>query len=184
MSQFKRFNASEHGQWSGNTLPAGTLTWDPDNGLRLHDGNNSNPVGGSSNYYDLNNRPYGSTAVSDLMGGSSSDDNGKFLQQYATGQSGWSFPDRVDTANNAITLADQESTGWNDRSGMIVVTDHYHGYTYTWIVGGGAVVLLGGTNGSNPATCTLTFNGSYTLTNTSGTSRNFGIAWVITRHGT
>ena len=91
MSQFKRFNASENTNWdSGFAHPEGTLTWDPSNGLRLHDGYTSggNAVG-SSNFYDLTNRPNGSTAVHDLSGGSSSDNNGMFLQQFATGQSTW-----------------------------------------------------------------------------------------------
>lgn len=92
MSQFKRFNASENTNWDTNFAhPEGTLTWDPSNGLRLHDGYTSGGYAvGSSNYYDLSNRPNGSTAVHDLIGGSSSDNNGMFLQQFATGQSTWS----------------------------------------------------------------------------------------------
>lgn len=50
MSQFKRFNSSDNTNWNTNdAYPAGTLTWDPDNGLRVHDGNTSggNSVGGT-----------------------------------------------------------------------------------------------------------------------------------------
>lgn len=91
MSQFKRFNASENRNYdNGQMLPAGTLTWDQSNGLRLHDGDTyGGHIIGVTEYSELTNRPYGSSAVSDLMGGSNSDDNGKFLQQYATGQSAW-----------------------------------------------------------------------------------------------
>lgn len=104
MSQFKRFNASENTDYdSGAVYPEGTLTWDPNNGLRLHDGSNGggNPVGGSSfsgNYYDLSNRPNGNTAVHDLIGGASSSDNGKFLQQSSMGVSTWQpIPTTYDT---------------------------------------------------------------------------------------
>ena len=42
MSQFKRFNSSDNANWnSGNTYPEGILTWDSNNGLRLHDGSTS-----------------------------------------------------------------------------------------------------------------------------------------------
>ena len=182
MSQFKRFNASENDNWdTGFAHPEGTLTWDPDNGLRLHDGYTSggNQVGGS---FPINQ---GGGALNDfLFGGAGSNDNGKVLIQNTSLAAQWGYADRVDTADNAVNLDDQASISWNDRSGMVVVTDHYHGYTYTWIAGGGSVVLLGGTNGGSAATCTLTFNGSYTLTNVSGTNRNFGVAWVVTRHST
>ena len=100
MSQFKRFNASEHGSYSTETFPEGTLTWDPNNGLRLHDGNTygGNAVGGSSNFYDLTNRPTGNTAVHDLQGGSSSAYNGYFLKQISTGVSDWApIPTTYDT---------------------------------------------------------------------------------------
>ena len=72
----------------------GTLTWDNGNGLRLHDGSTEggNPVGGfSGNFYDLNNRPNGNTALSDLIGGSGSNDNGKFYQQTSTGVTNWAY---------------------------------------------------------------------------------------------
>lgn len=100
MSQFKRFNASEHGNWNtNNAYPPGTLTWDPDNGLRVHDGSTGggNAVG-SSNFYDLTNRPTGNTAVHDLQGGSNSAYNGYFLKQTSTGVSEWSaLPTTYDT---------------------------------------------------------------------------------------
>jgi len=46
MPQFKRFNASENDNYASDAYPNGTLTWDPNNGLRLHDGSTSsgNPV--------------------------------------------------------------------------------------------------------------------------------------------
>jgi hypothetical protein len=100
MTQFKRFNTSENGNYSTDTFPEGTLTWDPNNGLRLHDGNTygGNSVGGSSNYYDLTNRPTGNTAVHDLQGGSSSLLNGYFLKQISTGVSEWTaLPTTYDT---------------------------------------------------------------------------------------
>lgn len=49
MSQFKRFNSSENDNYdSYAAYPQGTLTWDQNNGLRLHDGNTGggNAVGG------------------------------------------------------------------------------------------------------------------------------------------
>lgn len=59
MSQFKRFNASENDNWNTSAVyPSGTLTWDPDNGLRLHDGNTGGGVaiggGGSLTAVDTN----------------------------------------------------------------------------------------------------------------------------------
>ena len=51
MAQFKRFNASENDNYDTNAVyPAGTLTWDPDNGIRLHNGSTSGgvAVGGGS----------------------------------------------------------------------------------------------------------------------------------------
>ena len=102
MSQFKRFNTSDAGNWDTSAAyPEGTLTWDPNNGLRIHDGNTygGNSVGGgSSNYYDLTNRPSGNTAVHDLQGGSSSNYNGYFLKQISTGVSEWTaLPTTYDT---------------------------------------------------------------------------------------
>jgi hypothetical protein len=96
MSSFKRFNSSNNStDHNGNeAFEEGTLTWDSGNGLRLHDGYTSggNSVGGfSGNFYDLNNRPSGTTALSDLIGGSSSINTGKFYQQTSTGQSDWGW---------------------------------------------------------------------------------------------
>ena len=59
MSQFKRFNASENDNWNTSAVyPSGTLTWDPNNGLRLHDGNTGGGVaiggGGSLTAVDTN----------------------------------------------------------------------------------------------------------------------------------
>jgi hypothetical protein len=102
MTQFKRFNASENDNWDTNaTYPAGTLTWDPDNGLRIHDGSSGggSQIGGGDVYWgDIQNKPYGSTAVHDLQGGSSSAYNGYFLKQTSTGVSEWSaLPTTYDT---------------------------------------------------------------------------------------
>ena len=110
MSQFKRFNTSEHGEWnSGAAYPQGTLTWDPDNGLRIHDGSTSggNPIGGGSStvyWGDIENKPYGTTAVHDLIGGSSSEDNGKFLKQNSLGNSIWAFPNVLQYNNYQLTV--------------------------------------------------------------------------------
>jgi hypothetical protein len=59
MAQFKRFNASENDNYDTSAVyPSGTLTWDPDNGLRLHDGNTNGGVaiggGGSLTAVDTN----------------------------------------------------------------------------------------------------------------------------------
>jgi len=47
---FKRFNASEARYYDQTPLEPGTLTWDSDNGLRIHDGstNGGNAVGGGA----------------------------------------------------------------------------------------------------------------------------------------
>jgi hypothetical protein len=133
MSQFKRFNASENRNWNDyDVYPAGTLTWDPDNGLRIHDGNSGggNPVGGSfdGNYYSLNNRPNGDSAVSDLRGGSSSDDNGKYLRQYETGQSRWESISYNDLTNKPtilnITTVPNSLTA-NGIDGQMAFDDNY-----------------------------------------------------------
>ena len=181
MSNFKRFVSSDNtdNYDSGYVGREGELTWDSSNGLRLHDGYTSggNSVGGGS-------VPSGPGAIHTLaFGGGTSANNGKVLIQNVNIESEWGYPDRVDNADNAINLDDQASVSWGDRSGMVVVTDHWAGYTYTWIVGGGGVTLLGSTGGGS-ATCSMTFNGGYTLTNTSGTNRNFGVAWIVTRHNT
>ena len=182
MSQFRRFNSSDNTNYDSSYVGKdGELTWDPSNGLRVHDGSTSggNAVGGGS-------VPSGAGAIHTMVfGGGSSANNGKVLIQNTNIESEWGYPDRVDNSSNAINLDDQATVAWGDRSGMIVVTDHYAGYTYTWIVGGGGVTYLGGTNGGASATCTLAFTGGqYTLTNTSGANRNFGFAWVVTRHNT
>ena len=47
---FKRFNTSEANNYDQTALEPGTLTWDSDNGLRIHDGSTSggNTVGGGA----------------------------------------------------------------------------------------------------------------------------------------
>lgn len=102
MSQFKRFNTSENDNYDSSAVyPEGTLTWDPSNGLRLHDGSTGggNQIGSGDVYWsDIQNKPYGNTAVHDLIGGSSSDDNGKYLKQTSTGVSQWmALPTTYDT---------------------------------------------------------------------------------------
>lgn len=56
---FKRFSSGNTDYFNGNyTGPNGELTWDSDNGLRLHDGNTVSgmPIeGASSNWTDPNN---------------------------------------------------------------------------------------------------------------------------------
>lgn len=122
MAQFKRFNASENDNWdTGATYPEGTLTWDPDNGLRIHDGNTGggNSIGGfSGNFYDLSNRPNGNTAVHDLQGGSSSDYNGYFLKQTSTGVSEWTA---LPTTYDTLTI-DTKIIGGIDGAGGTQIT--------------------------------------------------------------
>ncbi len=117
MAQFKRFNASENQSYnSDSAYPEGTLTWDPSNGLRIHDGNTSggNAVGGSSNWGDIENKPYGSTAVHDLMGGSSSAFNGYFLKQTSTGVSEWTA---LPTTYDTLTIDTKIIGGIDGRAG-------------------------------------------------------------------
>jgi hypothetical protein len=102
MSQLKKFNASENRNYNNSdAYEAGTLTWDPDNGLRIHDGNTGggNQVGSSSVYWgDVQNRPYGASGVHDIFGGGASVNNGKFLMQTDTTTSAWtSLPTTYDT---------------------------------------------------------------------------------------
>jgi hypothetical protein len=121
MSQFKRFNSSDNTNWDTYaSYPPGTLTWNPDNGLRLHDGSTGggSPVGGSSNFYDLTNRPTGNTAVHDLQGGSSSLLNGYFLQQTSTGVSEWSA---LPTTYDTLTI-DTKIIGGIDGAGGTQIT--------------------------------------------------------------
>ena len=186
MSQFKRFNSSDNGNWnSGQTLPEGTLTWDPNNGLRIHDGNTSggNQVGGG---LPINQ---GGGALNDLLfGGASSDNNGKVLIQNWNLAAEWGYPNRIDNADAAIGLQANQSVSFESQSGLMIVTDQYNGWTYGFLCGGGSVVKLGGTNttatgGASPDTCTVTgAGGAYVLTNISDSTRNFGVAWVVTRH--
>lgn len=121
MAQFKRFNTSENDNYnSSDAFPEGTLTWDPSNGLRLHDGSTGggNTVGGNSfsgNYNDLTNKPTGTTALHDLIGGASSADNGKFLQQTSLGVSEWvavpfvSLPTLKQIVADSVDFADFKS---------------------------------------------------------------------------
>ena len=122
MSQFKRFNSSDNTNWDTYaSYPPGTLTWDPDNGLRVHDGSTGggNSVGGfSGNFYDLNNRPNGNTAVHDLQGGSSSLLNGYFLKQTSTGVSEWSA---LPTTYDTLTI-DTKIIGGIDGAGGTQIT--------------------------------------------------------------
>jgi hypothetical protein len=65
-------------------------------------GNNSSFSG---NYYDLNNRPNGNTAVHDLIGGASSDNDGKYLKQTSIGVSEWAnIPTDVSDLTDATSL--------------------------------------------------------------------------------
>lgn len=116
MSQFKRFNASENQNYnSWAAYPQGTLTWDPDNGLRIHDGNTNggNQIGGSVNWWDIQNKPSGNTALFDLIGGASSTDNGKVYTQTSMGVAEWTalptIPADVSdlTDNNSLLPAAQ-----------------------------------------------------------------------------
>jgi hypothetical protein len=59
----------------------------------------------SGNYYDLNNRPNGNTAVHDLIGGASSGDDGKYLKQTSIGVSEWaSIPTDVSELTDTTGL--------------------------------------------------------------------------------
>lgn len=60
----------------------------------------------SGNYYDLTNKPTGTTAVHDLIGGASSADDGKYLKQTSIGVSEW-----ADLPTNSYTPAD--ATNWS-----------------------------------------------------------------------
>jgi len=184
MSQFKRFNSSDNTDYdSGSVYPEGTLTWDPNNGLRVHDGYTG---GGNS---PAGNIPNGPGAIHTLVfGGGSSVNNGKVLIQNTNIESEWGYPDRIDTANTPIELAPNGTVGYTGLSGLMVVTDQWNGWTYAFLCGGGSVVKLGGTNtaaegGASPDTCTVTGSaGAYVLTNITDRTRNFGVAWVVTRH--
>ena len=102
MSQFKRFDASEGRNYNtSHAFPEGTLTWDPGNGLRIHDGYTaSGNAVGITDYSSLNNRPYGSSAIHDLLGGGSSANDGMVLQQYNTNQVAWVKLDLGDLTDN------------------------------------------------------------------------------------
>ena len=78
MSQFKRFNASENRNWnSSDALEEGTLTWDPDNGLRIHDGyQNGGRQIGITSYQSLNDLP---TNLASIQSGGSNN-NRQFLR--------------------------------------------------------------------------------------------------------
>ena len=120
MAQFKRFSGSESESYNSSYVGReGELTWDPDNGLRIHDGNQNggNPVG-ISNFYDLTNRPFGNTAVHDLIGGSSSDDNGKFLQQDSTGTSVWAALPSIPADVSDLTDTTNLLSGGSSSSGF------------------------------------------------------------------
>jgi hypothetical protein len=78
MAQFKRFSGSESQNYnSGYVGREGELTWDPDNGLRIHDGNESggNPIGITS-YQNLNDLPTNLASIQT----SSSTNNRQFLR--------------------------------------------------------------------------------------------------------
>jgi len=118
MAQFKRFNASENDNYnSSDAYPEGTLTWDPDNGLRIHDGNTSGgeQVGSGDVYWgDIQNKPNGNTAVHDLIGGASSLDNGKYLKQTTTGVSEWA---PIPTTYDTLTIDTKIIGGIDGRAG-------------------------------------------------------------------
>lgn len=79
MSQFKRFNSSENNNYDSSArYPEGTLTWDPDNGLRIHDGNqNGGQQIGIRSYQNLQDLPTNLATIQ-----SSSNTNHKQFLRY------------------------------------------------------------------------------------------------------
>jgi hypothetical protein len=78
MAQFKRFSGSESENYNSSYVGReGELTWDPNNGLRIHDGNESggNPIGITS-YQNLNDLPTNLASIQT----SSSTNNRQFLR--------------------------------------------------------------------------------------------------------
>lgn len=104
MSQFKRFNSSENQNYNNSSAyPEGTLTWDPNNGLRIHDGSTSGGVQVVGTSYS------GTTAIHDMVfGGGSSGDNGKFIQQVNTNQVQWAWG--VSVWKSGINVVNPEVT--------------------------------------------------------------------------
>lgn len=144
MSQFKRFNASENDNWNTNdAYPQGTLTWDPDNGLRIHDGSTSggNAIGGGDPYWsDIQNKPNGNTAVHDLIGGASSLDNGKYLKQTTLGVSEWStLPTTYDTLTiDTKIIGGIDGAGGTQITGIEATLGYGVPYRYAFISGNDA----------------------------------------------
>lgn len=78
MAQFKRFSGSESQNYNSSYVGAeGELTWDPDNGLRIHDGNQNGgqPIGIRS-YQNLQDLP---TNLATIQSSSSTNDK-QFLR--------------------------------------------------------------------------------------------------------
>jgi hypothetical protein len=159
MSQFKRFNSSDNTNWNtGDAYPAGTLTWDMDNGLRLHDGNTSggNSVGGSSfsgSYTDLTDKPSLATVATSGNYYDLSNTPTLFSGEYnaLTGKptlfSG-DYDDLTDKPTIRIAVATGSGPGGNNQAdslalaGLNPVTD----IPSTW---GGDLILQGGVGGAN-----------------------------------
>jgi hypothetical protein len=143
MSQFKRFNASENDNYnSSDAYPEGTLTWDPSNGLRIHDGNTSggNTIGAgfSGDYNDLSSKPFIPATLTDLIssGGSNA---GQFLRyDNGTGQIEFSSDFRVvpfaDVAYPNGTLGQDKAGDVAFSAGAIYYcVNTPNSYSLTWV---------------------------------------------------
>lgn len=104
-----------------------TWTFDDNGVLTLPNGSTV-----SGNFYDLSNRPSGNTALLDLIGGSSSADNGKFYMQTVTGQAEWTSLLRTVPASSIGADGDLPGKMAADASYFYVCTAAYDGTTNIW----------------------------------------------------
>lgn len=144
MSQFKRFNASENRNWnSSDALEQGTLTWDPDNGLRIHDGNTSggNAVGGSGfsgSYNDLYDKPSIPGSITDLISSGGGNDLQFLRYNGTTGLFEFSSDFRIvpasDVAYPAGTLGQDKAGDVAFSAGAIYYcVNEPNSYSLTWV---------------------------------------------------
>ena len=146
MAQFKKFSASESQNYdSGYVGTEGELTWDPTNGLRLHDGDqNGGRQIGITSYQSLNDLP---TNLANIQSGSNSN-NRQFLR-YNSSEYAMEFADDF----RVITYEDVDFPGGNfgaDKAGDIAIDQSGIYYCYQEPNTVGTVQCSGASGYGNP----------------------------------
>ena len=144
MAQFKRFSGSESESYNSSYRGAeGELTWDPSNGLRIHDGYTygGNAVGGggfSGSYNDLSDKPFIPASLADLISSGGGNDLQFIRYNGTTGLFEFSSDFRIvpasDVAYPAGTLGQDKAGDVAFSAGAIYYcVNEPNSYSLTWV---------------------------------------------------